>query len=307
MTLDGILNIDKPSGLTSFAVVARVRRLCGQRRVGHAGTLDPTARGVLPVCVGKATRVVAFLADARKTYHAVVELGVSTDTLDAEGKVIRRGDPSGVSLERFETALGPFRGRIRQIPPMYSAVKHRGQPLYRLARAGVEVMRSARQVEVNRLDMVDWTPPTAALEIECSKGTYIRSLAHDLGEALGCGAYLKALVRLRVGPFAIEDAISLAELEEAFKAGWGQDLLHPLDAALEGLAAVVLGEEDERVVRNGHAIALEGVDGTGLCRAYSSSGVIVCVLRFRPEKGLWQPVKVFSPPCNLGIPPKLCP
>ncbi len=220
--MDGILNIDKPPGRTSYSVVAMVKRLSGERRVGHAGTLDPAASGVLPVCLGQATRVVEFLMATTKVYRADVELGVATDTYDATGQVTFRADASGIAIARLEDALEPFRGAIRQTPPMFSALKHRGQPLYQLARAGVSVERRSRAVTIHRLELISWQPPVAVLEIECGKGTYIRSLAHDLGQSLGYGAHLKNLVRTRCGIFDIRDAVSLPKLEEALQRGyWG--------------------------------------------------------------------------------------
>jgi len=188
--VDGILNINKPRDRTSFSVVAMVRRLSGERRVGHAGTLDPAATGVLPVCLGQGTRVTEYLVDAAKTYRAQIELGVATDTYDASGKITEQGDPSGISREQVESALASFRGTIQQIPPMYSAVKHLGQPLYKLARSGIEVERKSRRAEIYRLEITDWQLPVVTIEVECSKGTYIRSLAYDLGRSLGCGAHL---------------------------------------------------------------------------------------------------------------------
>ncbi len=295
--MDGILNIDKPRGMTSFAVVAAVRRLAGERRVGHAGTLDPEATGVLPVFCGQATRVIEFLADTTKTYRAGIELGVATDSYDVAGRVVARGDASSLRREDVAAALEPFRGVIEQTPPMYSAVKHRGQPLYRLARAGITVERRRREVEVSRLELVDWRTPLATVEIDCSKGTYIRALANDLGEALGCGAMLSSLVRLRCGPFAIEDATPLDELAEAFEEDGWQRLLRPADSILGHWPAVQVGEELAVAVRNGQLVDIgEPADGAtgGYRRAYTDDGSLLAVLRFEREAGLWHPDKVFG-------------
>jgi tRNA pseudouridine55 synthase len=295
--LDGILNIDKPPAITSYGVVAKVKRLSGERRVGHAGTLDPTATGVLPVCLGQATRVVEFLLPAVKTYRADVELGVATDTFDATGRVTHRADPSSVDLEKLQTALTSFRGPVRQTPPMYSAIKHGGQPLYRLARAGVSVERKSRPVTIHRLDLVSWQPPVAALEIECSKGTYIRSLAHDLGQALGCGAHLKGLVRTHCGIFALEDAVSFSVLEEAFHRGDWLRFLYPVDSVLQDFASVVVDDAAVKAIRNGQSIAVadspSADTGNPYCRAYGPDGRFLGILRYLPDKGLWQPAKVF--------------
>lgn len=298
---DGILNVDKPRGETSYRVVARVKRLSGARRVGHAGTLDPDATGVLPVCLGRATRVTRFLMDATKTYRAEIELGTVTDTCDATGKVTRRGDPSGVRREDVEAALAGFRGIIRQTPPMYSAVKHQGRRLYELAREGVEVERKSRPAVIHRLDLLRWQPPVATVEIECGKGTYIRSLAYDLGEKLGCGAHLKSLVRTRYGPFHISRAVSVSQLEEAFRSGYWEHFLHPADSVLQHWKAVLVSDDTAAKLRNGAAVALEEGEETGAggeakrrCRAYTQDGRFLGVLRHDPETGRWQPEKIFQ-------------
>jgi tRNA pseudouridine55 synthase len=291
--VDGILNINKPPGRTSADVVAAVKRLIRERRVGHAGTLDPMASGVLPVCFGQGTRVVEFLMEAHKVYKAQIELGIATDTHDASGKITRQADPSRVNQEQLELALDSFRGTIQQTPPMYSALKYRGQRLYKLARAGITVNRQSRQARIYRLKLVDFEPPLVTLEIECGKGTYIRSLADDLGELLGCGAHLKGLVRLRYGPFSITEAVSLAQLEDG---NW-QHLAYPIDVVLSHCAAVVLNDDLGQVVKNGGSVAADdypaGADTEGRCRAYSQDGCFLAVLRFSPESGRWQPEKVF--------------
>jgi tRNA pseudouridine55 synthase len=292
--LDGILNIDKPAGITSYGVVAAVKRLAGERRVGHTGTLDPAATGVLPVFLGRATRVIEFLTDTDKTYRAVVELGIATDTYDASGNVTRRSDPSLIGRASLESALDSFRGAIRQVPPMYSAVKHAGRPLYKLARAGVTIERKSRPVTVHRLELVAWQPPSVTLEIECSRGTYIRSLAHDLGQALGCGAHLKTLVRTRCGIFDIKDAVSLPRLEEAFRCGYGENYILPVDAVLQDFDAVIVDDAAEVAIRNGGSLDISGARKAGrkYCRAYSQDGRLLGMMRYLPEKQAWQPKKV---------------
>lgn len=293
--MDGILNVNKPLGMTSFDVVSIIKRLTREKRVGHAGTLDPMASGVLPVCLGRGTRVVEFLMDAHKVYRAQIELGVATDTYDAAGKVTSRQDPSGIGRARLETALGSFRGRIQQIPPMYSALKHQGQRLYQLARAGVTVSRKSRVAVVYRLELIDFEPPLVTIEVECGKGTYIRSLAHDLGEMLGCGAHLKGLVRLGYGPFAISDAVSLERIEAA---GSWQQLAHPMDFVLSHWPAVVVDADRARVIKNGGSLEIEpgpSADGPeGWCRAYSEDGCFLAVLSLNTESGRWRPEKVFA-------------
>jgi len=306
--MDGILNINKPAGETSFGVVAAVRRLTGERRVGHAGTLDPEATGVLPVCLGEGTRVVEFLTEATKAYRAEIELGVATDTYDTSGRVTQRGDPSGIDQEQVKSALAPFCGLIQQTPPMYSAVKHKGKRLYQLARAGIEVERKSRPTRIYRLELTGWQPPVVTIEVVCGKGTYVRSLAHDLGQALGCGASLKSLVRLRYGVFDIEDAVSLPHLESAFRCGYWQRYLYPIDVVLSHWAAVIVSDDTGQKIRNGCPVVLGSGGGgadclqqpsstctalAGRCRAYTLDGSFLAVLRFNKENGQWQPKKVF--------------
>ncbi len=294
--MDGILNVNKPPGMTSFDVVSVIKRLTREKRVGHAGTLDPMASGVLPVCLGRGTRVVEFLMDAHKVYRARIELGAATDTYDATGKITRREDPSGIGRAQLEAALDSFCGRIQQIPPMYSALKHQGQRLYQLARAGVTVSRKSRMAVVYRLELIDFEPPLVTVEVECGKGTYIRSLAHDLGQLLGCGAHLKGLVRLGYGPFAISDAVSLERIEAA-ASSW-QQLAYPMDFVLSHWPAVVVDADRARVIKNGGSLEIEpgpsGGGPEGRCRAYSKDGCLLAVLSLNPESGQWRPEKVFA-------------
>jgi tRNA pseudouridine55 synthase len=301
--VDGILNIDKPPGRTSFSVVTLVRKLSRQRRIGHAGTLDAMAGGVLPVCLGKGTRVVEFLMDASKVYRAHIRLGIATDTYDATGKVIQKGEASGISCEQLESALDTFHGSIMQTPPMYSALKHQGQRLYRLARAGITVDRKSRPAMVYRIGLVDFEPPVVTIEVECARGTYIRSLAHDLGQLLGCGAHLEQLLRLRCGPFDISDAVSLTRLEQAFGDNSWQKLVYPIDAVLNHWPSVVIDDEQERVIKNGGGVVIEDgmgeVNGDSRRRAYNRDGCFIAILRFDTEKKRWQPEKVFAQPSGL--------
>jgi len=298
LTIDGILNLDKPRGTTSFGVVALVRRLSGERRVGHAGTLDPEATGVLPVLLGQGTRLIEFLAEGTKVYRAEIELGIATDTYDATGKVTQRCDVSSLTGEQVATAVSSFSGFVDQIPPMYSAVKHKGVPLYRWARAGVELPRRARRVEVFRLEIVYWQFPLFTVEVECSKGTYIRSLAHDLGQKLGCGAHLRNLVRLKSGPFHIGDAVSVSKLEDAFQQGYWSELVYPMDVAVLHLPAIIVDEEGEKAVINGRHLALtQGTEvSEKICRAYARDGRFIAILRHDEERGCWKPEKVFRKP-----------
>jgi len=298
--MDGIINIDKPIGKTSFAVVATIRRLAGERRVGHGGTLDPMASGVLPVCIGRGTRIVEFLAEARKTYVAEITLGVATDTYDIEGRVTQRDDPSGIERETILEALKSFRGRVEQRPPMYSAVKQNGRRLYELARMGINVERPLRPVDIYRIELVDYDSPLLTIEVECGKGTYIRSIADDLGQALGCGAHLTGLVRTAYGPFRIDDAVSLDSFEAACREGQWPELVQPLDIALETWPAVTVSDEQGHFIVNGRPLSLDEsalppeAENSGRLCAYSQEGCLLAVLKFRAESGQWHPAKVFS-------------
>jgi tRNA pseudouridine55 synthase len=297
--LDGILNINKPAGKTSFGVVVMVKRLTGERRAGHAGTLDPDATGVLPVCLGRGTRVIEFLVDTTKTYRAVIELGKATDTYDAAGKITLQGDASGIDINKLDQSLESFRGAIRQTPPMYSALKHQGQKLYELARAGIDIERQSRPVKIFRLVLLDWQTPLVTLEIECSKGTYIRSLANDLGQAMGCGAYLKELVRTRCGIFNIEEAVSLPQLEESVQHRDWLQFLHPIDSVLQDLPSLIVDEAGEATIKTGSILKTEenrkitGDSRLGFCRVYSRDGRFLAILKRDSAEGLWRPKKVF--------------
>jgi tRNA pseudouridine55 synthase len=303
--MDGILNINKPPGMTSFAVVSRIKRICHQKHTGHAGTLDPIATGVLPICLGQATRVIEYLFDHAKTYRAELKLGVTSDTYDSEGKTITECDASRVNREQIETILTRFRGIIQQKPPMYSALKHQGQPLYKLAREGIEIDREDRPVSIYRLEIVDFNSPVLTLEIECSKGTYIRSLANDIGKALGCGAIMQGLVRTSVGDFKIADALTLEQLEEAFKQGTGEKHLYAADYALQNFPALIVNHEQQCSLVHGMPVAIPVVGDTNeLCftRAYNQQGEFIGMLKWDAEKAHWQPHKIFLKQCCQQAP-----
>lgn len=300
MSVDGILNVLKPAGKTSFAVVSLVRRWSGERRVGHAGTLDPEATGVLVVCLGQATRIVEYLAGCGKTYRAEIELGITTDTYDAVGKVVGRSDPSSVTEEQVSQVLNSFHGTVAQVPPMHSAIHYKGKRLYQLARQGIEVDREPRQVEISRLELLAWQPPIITIEVDCSGGTYIRSLAQDIGVALGCGAHLKKLVRLKSEPFHIDDAVPLEVLEEGARRGDWQGHLHSIDEVLLDWPAAILDRESEALVKKGTDVELHFSGDSGSvgshCRAYSADGHFLAVLT-KTDAGLWHPEKVFHTRC----------
>jgi len=296
--LSGILNVDKPPDMTSHDVVDAVRRMTGQRKVGHAGTLDPMATGVLLVCLGQATRVAEYLMAGQKRYRATVVLGTTTDTYDSDGEIIQSGGRTDFDRSEIETALSRFVGRTEQVPPMYSALKKEGQPLYKLARQGQEVVREPRSVEIGQIELLDWTPPSLIVELTCSPGTYVRSLAHDLGQVLGSGAHLAALVRLASGRFTLAHAVSLYRLEEAFQHHQEDTYLLPLDEAFLDWPALILGAVDAQRVAHGQAISVARSSGShdqgrANSRAYGPDGDFLAILTYDSASGQWWPKKVF--------------
>ncbi len=296
----GILNVNKPRGMTSFGVVRVIRRLTGIRKVGHAGTLDPIADGVLPVCIGSATRMVEHIVSAPKAYRATVRLGEATDSQDSEGEVTAVGDPSGVTRDQLQRALQSFVGEIQQQPPMFSALKHKGQPLYKYARAGKTVHRAHRTVSIYSLKLLDVEMPLVEIDLEVGRGAYVRTLAHDLGELLGCHAHLQSLTRTRSGPFSVAATCTLEQIEKAAAAGDWERLLHAPDSVLESWHAALLGEEHTRDAQSGRLLVLEHVrpelnqlETETPCRAYSHEGEFLAILRYRGA-GRWHPERVFA-------------
>ena len=296
MGINGFLNVNKPENKTSSFVVTQLKHFTGEKRVGHAGTLDPIATGVLPVCLGQATRIVQFLVDSSKTYLAQIELGIATETFDKEGEITFRQDPTGITQKQIEEALTNFHGVVEQVPPKYSALKYKGKRYYELARAGIPIELKPRQVNIINIELVSFEPPFVTLTIKCGKGTYIRSLAHDLGQYLGCGAYLRNLTRTQYGPFDIATAISITRIEDAIKQNTLNELIHSVDIPLLNWNAVTISKDDESAVKNGCSIHLnkDGSISGEYCRAYDTEGHFIAVLRFIPEQKLWHPDKVFS-------------
>ena len=302
--MNGILVLNKPAGPTSFDMVRLVKRLTGLRRVGHGGTLDPAASGVLPILLGQATRISEYLLTGRKAYRAELHLGVVTNTYDSEGEILSNVDASDATEAQVESALAAFRGASLQTPPMHSAIKQKGQPLYKLARQGIEVKREPRAVEVYRLDLCRWQPPKFTLEVECSKGTYIRSLAHDLGTALGYGAHLRSLVRTRVGPFSITDALGMEALFDAAHGGYLHTCAFAMDWPLMDIPAAILDSDEVAEVRQGRSIEIDPSflrngerewPGETSCRAFDPDGVLVGLLTLDVEGAALRPTKIFPP------------
>jgi tRNA pseudouridine55 synthase len=275
--MDGVLVIDKPTGPTSFDVVRQVRSLLRIKKVGHTGTLDPMATGVLPLCLGEATKVAGFITEGDKAYEATVRLGAETDTQDAEGQVTARAPVPPLTPALLESALARFRGSFDQVPPMYSAVKVAGKRLYELARAGEEVERAARRVTVYELVLRDFSADRLQLSVRCSKGFFVRTLAFDLGRALGCGAHLEALRRTASGPFALAHALPLAEVPGLLKDGTLAARLVPISEALSELPLVRVSAADAKRVSHGVPVEVPAGGLAGRVRVLGPDGALLAV------------------------------
>lgn len=293
--MDGIFNINKPRGMTSHDVVARIRKLLKQKRVGHAGTLDPAASGVLPICAGQATRLAEYISESGKTYQAEITFGVVTDTYDSEGTVLHTNDVRGLMLAQIEHVLPSFLGSQMQLPPRYSAIKLQGQPAYKRMRAGEEVTLIPRPVEIYQLHILDWQPPRLTLLVDCSKGTYIRSLAYDIGEQLGCGAYLSALLRTRSGPFDLSTSVTLEQLGTAIEQNGINAFLLPPDSALSHCPAIHLDAATSMRVLHGNKFRCDQISPTAQpVRIYDAEGHFLAIAAWDAEQQMWQPGKVLA-------------
>jgi len=272
----GVVVLDKPAGMTSNHALQRVRRLYDARKAGHTGSLDPMATGVLPICLGEATKVSGYLLDADKSYRFTCRLGERTDTGDAEGEIIERRAVGTLDDATIEAALEPLRGEILQVPPMHSALKHRGRPLYEWAHRGETVDRPSRPTVVRRLECVGRGDGELVLEVDCAKGTYVRTLAEDLGEALGCGAHVSALRRLAAGPFDENDLLTPEALERAGETGPEalDALLLPIDRALADWPELTASADMVHFLRQGQAVQIPGAPPHGLVRLHDQAGVL---------------------------------
>ncbi len=290
--VSGVLVVDKPIGLTSHDVVQVIRRGTGIRRAGHTGTLDPRASGVLVVLVGPAVRLSEYVSASDKRYQATIQLGSSTDTYDSEGTITDTSSVEDLDEDQFNEILMRFVGEIEQVPPPYSAVKVKGRKAYEMARKGEEVELEPRKIQVYSLDLLEWAPPEVVIDVYCSSGTYVRSLANDLGRALGTGAHLIGLRRTKSGRFTLRDAVPLRRLKEAFSAGdWYRHLI-PAAEALGDWPMVELSPDEVELVRHGHRIEAEP-GSKGWVRGISMQGDLVALLEFEDESQEWQPRKVF--------------
>ena len=298
--INGIINVYKERGYTSHDVVAKLRGILRQKKIGHTGTLDPEAQGVLPVCLGNATKVCDLLTDRTKEYRAVLRLGTVTDTQDLTGTVLETHEPS-CTEEEVRDCIEGFVGTQEQIPPMYSALKVNGKKLYELARQGVEVERKARTITVSEIRIHEIRLPEAEFTVVCSKGTYIRTLCHDIGARLGCGGCMKSLLRTKVGPFCLEDSLRLDEIAELRDAGELSRAVQPTDSVFAHLPQLVLTPEAERLVRNGNPLheellrEAEGVrreDGSQVC-VYAPDGTFLAVYRWDARRAMYRAEKMF--------------
>lgn len=293
---NGVINIYKERGYTSHDVVAKLRGILKQKKIGHTGTLDPEAEGVLPVCLGKGTKLCDMLTDRDKTYEAVLLLGQATDTQDTTGTVLSRAEVT-VSEEQVREAVLGFVGKYDQIPPMYSALKVNGQKLCDLARAGKEVERKSRTVEIYEIDILDICLPRVRMSVSCSKGTYIRTLCHDIGEQLGCHGCMEKLIRTKAGQFLISDSLTLAQVEALRDEGRLSEVILPVDGVFEHLPAVVLKEECARFGYNGNPFKVRETEGEkhfqGQIRVYDRAGQFIGIYCRNEEQDLYRPVKMF--------------
>lgn len=296
--LNGVINIYKEKGYTSHDVVARLRGIVRQRRIGHTGTLDPNASGVLPVCLGSATKLCDMLTDWDKEYAAGLRLGLVTDTQDIWGNILKE-KPADVTEKQARSAILSFVGGYAQLPPMYSAIKVDGRRLYELAREGKEVERKPRNITIHELEILSMQLPDISLRVVCSKGTYIRTLCHDIGEKLGCGAVMSRLERSRTGSFTIKNAYKLDEIESLYKQGRIEEVLIPVDKMFEELAEVHVVDTAVKLVENGNSFLLNRIRERRLfdegeeVRVYDMSGRFYGIYSFRREEGRFIPRKMF--------------
>ena len=294
--MNGIINVYKEQGFTSHDVVAKLRGIVGQKKIGHTGTLDPDAVGVLPVCLGRATKLCDMLTDKDKVYEAVMLLGVETDTQDTTGQILKSSETDELTEEQVRAAVLDFVGDYNQVPPMYSALKINGKKLYELAREGKTVERAARRVQIFDIEILSIALPRVTMKVHCSKGTYIRTLCHDMGEKLGCGAAMESLVRTKVGKFELKDAITLAQAEEAVKSGAIQDKVLGIEEILGEYPRICCKEEGDRLLANGNPLpqgVVSGCEKQGWIRMCSSGGAFAGVYQWDERRFLYFPVKMF--------------
>ena len=295
--IHGIINVYKEKGFTSHDVVSKLRGIVGQKKIGHTGTLDPDATGVLPVCLGNATKLCDLLTDKNKTYEAVLLLGKTTDTQDITGEVLEEKSTEALTEEKVREAIEGFIGDYEQIPPMYSALKVNGKKLYELAREGKVIERKARPVKILDIQILEIDLPKVRMEVSCSKGTYIRTLCHDIGEKLGCGGCMESLIRTRVSTFRIEDAKTLDEIETLKQEGKLAELLVPIDAMFPFYPKITVKDDWKAFAKNGNPLDLKmlkeacGQDEETQVRLYDESGKFIAIYQWKEKK--YHIVKMF--------------
>jgi len=297
--IHGVLNINKEKGFTSHDVVAKLRGIVGQKKIGHTGTLDPDATGVLPVCLGKATKLCDMLTDKDKTYETVMLVGKTTDTQDISGEVLSEGNWESIDENSVMKCIQEFVGDYMQIPPMYSALKVNGKKLYELAREGIEIERKARPVVIHEIKIIEVNLPRVRMEVSCSKGTYIRTLCHDIGQKLGCGACMEELVRTKVSRFTLAESMTLEDVERLKEAGRLDEILVPIDAMFSEYEAITLKNEFDSFAYNGnmflpkHICERITLDDGKRVRGYDEGGTFIAIYKFCKEKWMFQLVKMF--------------
>lgn len=295
--IHGIINVYKEKGFTSHDVVAKLRGIAGQKKIGHTGTLDPDATGVLPVCLGKATKICDLLTDKNKTYEAVLLLGKTTDTQDITGEVLEEKSTEALTEEKVREAIEGFIGDYEQIPPMYSALKVNGKKLYELAREGKVIERKARPVKILDIRIIEMDLPRVRMEVSCSKGTYIRTLCHDIGEQLGCGGCMESLIRTRVSAFQIKDAKTLAEIEALKQEGMLEKILVPIDEMFPSYPKITVKDDWKAFAKNGNPLELkmlkeaDGQNEENQVRLYEESGKFIAIYQWKEKK--YHIVKMF--------------
>jgi tRNA pseudouridine55 synthase len=294
LNIHGVVLLDKPAGISSNRALQKVRGIYQARKAGHTGSLDPFATGMLPVCLGEASKTAAFMLEAGKRYRATARLGEATTTGDIEGDIIQTCSPARCDAELLARTLKSFEGQIEQVPPMYSALKHEGRPLYEYARAGIEIERPARTVTIHQLDLVDWQSPNLTFEVHCSKGTYVRTLAEDIATALGSCAHLVALRRTVVEPFESSPMVTLEQLQEAREQGGLQEHLLPVDAGLQPWPRVELDTTQQERFKHGNQFNLPQIAMPAVkVRVYSRQDNLLGLAELTAD-GVLKPLKVFN-------------
>ncbi|KPJ77028.1 MAG: hypothetical protein AMJ54_09495 [Deltaproteobacteria bacterium SG8_13] len=298
--MDGVLIINKAPDMSSAEVVATVKKLLLARKVGHAGTLDPYATGVLVCCINRATRLSRFFLGSRKTYQAVLRLGIETDTQDATGRIVSTGEPISVSRQQVDRVCRQFEGEYWQSPPRYSALKHQGKPLYRYAREGEPIQKPPRRVEIDSIRLQSVRPPLVRFEVACGAGTYIRTLCHDMGKALGCGGHLQELVRLESSGFTLQEAISLFRLKQAAEAGKAAERILPMGTALRGMPIIIANKALTANIKHGRVVTKDEIlpsterNREGLVKILDEHQDLIAVLGFQKQRQEMQYHCVFN-------------